>query len=61
MKTARAKREKLLFRCQICKFVTFLLPSSSWLLKLPIMLEEDDEESLEEPVGTFETPLCISL
>ena len=23
------------FRCQICKFVGFLLPSSSWLLKLP--------------------------
>ena len=21
--------------CQICKFVGFLLPSSSWLLKLP--------------------------
>ena len=24
------------FHCQICKFVGFLLPSSSWLLKLPI-------------------------
>ena len=24
------------FHCQICKFVTFLLPSSSWLLKFPI-------------------------
>ena len=24
------------FHCQICKFVTFLLPSSSCLLKLPI-------------------------
>ena len=23
------------FHCQICKFVEFLLPSSSWLLKLP--------------------------
>ena len=23
------------FNCQICKFVGFLLPSSSWLLKLP--------------------------
>ena len=23
------------FHCQICKFVGFLLPSSSWLLKLP--------------------------
>ena len=25
-----------IFHCQICKFVGFLLPSSSWLLKLPI-------------------------
>ena len=34
VKNARAKRAKLLFfHCQICKFVTFLLPSSSWLLK----------------------------
>ena len=24
------------FHCQICKYVGFLLPSSSWLLKLPI-------------------------
>ena len=33
----RANRAKVLFfHCQICKFVTFLLPSSSWLLKLPI-------------------------
>ena len=24
-----------IFHCQICKFVEFLLPSSSWLLKLP--------------------------
>ena len=23
------------FHCEICKFVGFLLPSSSWLLKLP--------------------------
>ena len=53
MKSARAKRAKILFfivkyekctceackntvfHCQICKFVGFLLPSSSWLLKLP--------------------------
>ena len=27
----------VVFHCQICKFVTFLLPSSSWLLKLPII------------------------
>ena len=40
MKNARAKRAKnTVFHCQICKFVRFLLPSSSWLLKLPIMRE----------------------
>ena len=34
-KNARAKRAKnTVFHCQICKFVTFLLLSSSWLLKL---------------------------
>ena len=27
------------FHCQICKFVGFLLPSSSWLLKLPIIAD----------------------
>ena len=27
-----------IFHCQICKFVGFLLPSSSWLLKLPNFL-----------------------
>ena len=36
MKNARAKRAKnAVFHCQICNFVRFLLPSSSWLLKLP--------------------------
>ena len=25
------------FHCQICKFVGFLLPSSSWFLELPII------------------------
>ena len=28
--------ESIVFHCQICKFMTFLLPSSSWLRKLPI-------------------------
>ena len=27
--------KKAVFHCQICKLVGFLLPSSSWLLKLP--------------------------
>ena len=37
MKYTRAKRAKdTVFPCQICKFVGFLLPSSSWLLKLSI-------------------------
>ena len=33
--TCKACRNTV-FHCQICKFVRFLLPSSSWLLKLPI-------------------------
>ena len=43
------------FSCQICKFVGFLLPSSSWLLKLPkiysrpINVKEDDKMSLPPP------------
>ena len=37
MKNARAKRAKILFFIvKYAKFVGFLLPSSSWLLKLPI-------------------------
>ena len=28
--------KNIVFHCQICKFVTFLSSSSSWLLKLPI-------------------------
>ena len=38
MKNARAKHAKLLFFFVkiICKYVTFLLPSPLWLLKLPI-------------------------
>ena len=40
MKNARAKRAKnTVFHCQICKFVGFLLPSSSFLLKLPYKTE----------------------
>ena len=34
MTNARAKRAKIVFHCQICKFEGFLLSSSSWLLKL---------------------------
>ena len=29
------------FNCQICKFVGFLLPSSWWLLKLPLMFSSN--------------------
>ena len=39
MKNARAKRANTVFHCQICKFVGFLLTSSSWLLKLPIFFD----------------------
>jgi len=36
VRNARAKRAKnTVFHCQMCKFMGFLLPSSSWLLKLP--------------------------
>ena len=40
------------FHCQICKFAGFLLPSSSWLLKLPnFMLEAmaDEIDVTKEP------------
>ena len=37
MKNARAVCKNPVFHRQICKFVGFLLPSSSWLLKLPII------------------------
>ena len=30
-------KKNTVFHCQICKFVGFLLRSSSWLLKLPIV------------------------
>ena len=30
------------FRCQICKFVGFLLPSSSWLLELPSLAPREE-------------------
>ena len=29
--------KSIVLHCQMCKFETFLLPSSSWLLKLPIV------------------------
>ena len=34
--------QNILFHCQICKFVRFLLPSSSWLLKLPNIVKWED-------------------
>ena len=30
------------FHCQICKFVGFLLPSSSWLLELPSLAAREE-------------------
>ena len=36
MNNARAKRAKTVFHCQVCKFVGFLFPSSSWLPKLEV-------------------------
>ena len=32
--------------CQICKFVGFLLPSSSWLLKLPSSKQRDEKQTM---------------
>ena len=42
MKNARAKRAKILFHCQICKFVEFLLLSSSWLVELPSLAPREE-------------------
>ena len=36
------------FYCQICKFVGFLLLSSSWLLKLPNNDDDDDDNDDDE-------------
>ena len=53
------------FSCQICKFVGFLLPSSSWLLKLPkiysrpINVKEDDKMSVPSPQKNRKS-LCTS-
>ena len=41
MNNARAKRAKILF-CQICKFVGFLLPSTSWFLKLSFSIYDEN-------------------
>ena len=35
------------FYCQICKFVEFLLPSSSWLLKLTKVKQERGTKKVE--------------
>ena len=35
------------FQCQICKFVGFLLPSSSWLLKLPFVSQAKTQYLIE--------------
>ena len=34
------------FHCQICKFVEFSFPLSSWLLKLPVVLRRTDGTDL---------------
>ena len=44
------------FHCQICKFVGFLLPSSSWLLKLPIMMSP-----LRQITVPFQASTCLFL
>ena len=39
-RTGTSACKNTVFHCQICKFVGFLLPSSSWLLKLPNNIAE---------------------
>ena len=46
-KKCKCKASKnIVFHCQICKFVGFLLPSSSWLLKLANNLQEPEFQKL---------------
>ena len=46
MRNARAKRAKIMFFiAKYANFLGFLLPSSSWLLKLPN--DDDDDEDVE--------------
>ena len=69
MKYARAKRAKdTVFHCQICKFLRFLLPSSSWLLRARSIqpkfpgqgskiswgrMDRDGDRSRSSPLSTF--------
>ena len=46
------------FNCQICKFVGFLLPSSSWLLKLRIFFNGAPTSHLEAPFVNREDIEC---
>jgi len=48
----------ILFHCQRCKFVTFLLPSSPWLRKLP---KVGDAESCETPIHPMILVIPIDL
>ena len=41
---------KTVFHCQISQFVALLLPSSSWLLKLPIDTEEATKGEFLDPL-----------
>ena len=34
--------KNIVFQCQICKFVGFLLPSSSWLLRVPCLAPREE-------------------
>ena len=40
------------FHCQICKFVEFLLPSTSWLLKLPNVAHSEEKRTCEKIRGS---------
>ena len=59
--TYKACKTVVHFHCEICTFVTFLLPSSSWLLKLPthslshrvIEFATDVPPEIQEPADSF--------
>ena len=46
------------FHFQICKFVGFLLPSSSWLLKFPSYKSREHENGDKIEVANFLQPNC---
>ena len=51
-----------IFHCKICKFMTFVLPSSSWLLKLPYnvkLLQQREETTVNLKFFVFASPSLL--